>query len=333
MFQVTKKKMASVLQWKLHRLCSVPRLIILVVVIIVLILLLKPTEVDYGFLPYKQELFDTVANSPFNGFNNETGTQDGEYIVPNIVHFLFFDISEISFVDAVCVLAAFKNQRPEKIYFHTNVAEFKGPYWEKLENTPGLTITVRKVALPDTIFGQKFSSSYYRWHAGDVVRIKILMEYGGIFLDNDSYLVRSLDEFRKFEMTLGWPEGQYLGTQVLVAHKDARFLRLWLETYRQYYPNRWYFNAGEKPTREVLWFKPELVHRVKVLFGVQGLSEELYRTEGWYEWRRFYAVHLLIRHRWYLDSLWNMFWWPRLNENNILDYPKTFGEMARDVYF
>ncbi|XP_023716727.1 uncharacterized protein LOC111869411 isoform X4 [Cryptotermes secundus] len=325
--------MASVLQWKLHRLCSVPRLIILVVVIIVLILLLKPTEVDYGFLPYKQELFDTVANSPFNGFNNETGTQDGEYIVPNIVHFLFFDISEISFVDAVCVLAAFKNQRPEKIYFHTNVAEFKGPYWEKLENTPGLTITVRKVALPDTIFGQKFSSSYYRWHAGDVVRIKILMEYGGIFLDNDSYLVRSLDEFRKFEMTLGWPEGQYLGTQVLVAHKDARFLRLWLETYRQYYPNRWYFNAGEKPTREVLWFKPELVHRVKVLFGVQGLSEELYRTEGWYEWRRFYAVHLLIRHRWYLDSLWNMFWWPRLNENNILDYPKTFGEMARDVYF
>lgn len=326
-------KMASVLQWKLHRLCSIPRLIILLVVVVVLILLLKPSEVDYGFLAYRQELFDTVLKSPFNGFNNETGTEDGEYIVPNIVHFLFFDISELSFVDAVCVLAAFKNQRPEKIYFHTNVAEFKGRYWEKLKNTPGLTITIRKVALPDRIFGQKFSSSNHRWHAGDVVRIMILMEYGGIFLDNDSYLVRSLDEFRKFEMTLGWPEGQYLGTQVLVAHKDARFLRLWLETYRQYYPDRWYFNAGEKPTREVLWFRPELVHRVKVLFGVQGLSEELYRTEGWHEWRRFYAIHLLIRHRWYLDSWWNMFWWPQLHENNIIDYPKTFGEMAREIYF
>jgi hypothetical protein len=134
-------------------------------------------------------------------------------------------------------------------------------------------------------------------------------------------------------MTLGWPEGHYLGTQVLVAHKDARFLRLWLETYRQYYPNRWYFNAGEKPTREVLWFKPELVHRVKVLFGVQGLSEELYRSNEWDEWRNFYAVHLLIRHRWYLDSLWNMFWWPQLNEDNIRDYPKPFGNMARESYF
>jgi hypothetical protein len=306
---------------------------VLVVVIVILILLFKPSEIEYGALPYRQELFDIVANSPFDGFNNETGTSDGEYIVPNIIHFLFFDITELSFVDAVCVLAAFKNHRPEKIYFHTNMEEFSGHYWEKLQNTPGLTITIKKVTLPDRIFGQKFSSSYHRWHAGDVTRILILMQYGGIFLDNDSYLVRSLDEFRKFEMTLGWPEGQFLGTQVLVAHKDARFLRLWLESYRQYYPDRWYFNAGEKPTREVLLYRPELVHRVKVLFGVQGLSEELYRTEDWHEWRRFYAVHLLIRHRWYLDDFWNLFWWPRLHENNIKDYPKSFGEMAREAYF
>jgi len=325
-------KMTSVLHWKLHRLFSVRRLIVLVVVIIVLVLLLKPSE-DYIFLPYRQELFDTVANSPFNGFDNETGAPNEEYIVPNIVHFLFFDIHELSFVDAVCVLAAFKNQRPENIYFHTNVAEFKGRYWEKLKNTPGLSIQFKNVTLPEKIFGQKFSASFHRWHAGDVARIMILMEYGGIFLDNDSYLVKSLDKFRKFEMTLGWSEGQYLGTQVLVAHKDARFLRLWLETYRQYYPDRWYFNAGEKPTREVLWFKPELVHRVKVLFGVQGLSEELYRLDHWDEWRKFYAVHLLIRHRWYLDSWWNMFWWPKLDEDNIRDYPKPFGDMAREAYF
>lgn len=325
--------MASVLQWRLGRLFSIPRLIALVVAIVVLVLLLKPSEVDYGLLPYRQELFDIVANSAFSDFNNETGTENGEYIVPNIIHFLFFDISELSFVDAVCVLAAFKNHRPEKIYFHTNVEEFKGHYWQKLKSTPGLQIHIQKVTLPDKIFGQKFSAKYHRWHAGDVVRIKILMEYGGIFLDNDSYLVKSLDEFRKFEMTLGWPEGQYLGTQVLLAHKDARFLRLWLETYRQYYPNRWYFNAGEKPTKEVLWFKPELVHRVKILFGVQGLSEELYRVEGWRDWRKYYAVHLLIRHRWYLDSLWNMLWWPKLHEGNIGDYPKTFGEMAREAYF
>ncbi|PSN54199.1 hypothetical protein C0J52_03531 [Blattella germanica] len=329
-------KMASVYQWKLQRLLTIPRLIILFIVISVIILITKrifPGVEDYGYLPYRQELFDVISNSEFNGFNNETGSKNGEYIVPNIVHFLFFGISELSFVDAVCVLAAYKNQRPDKIMFHTDVKEFHGHYWEKLQSTPGLKIEIHEATLPDEIFGQKFSSSYHRWHAGDVVRIRILMKYGGIFLDNDSFLVKSLDRFRKFEMSLGWPEGQYLGTQVLVAHKDARFLRLWLETYKQYYPNRWYFNAGEKPTREVLWFKPELVHRVKVLFGVHDLTKELYRTEDWKEWHQYYAIHLLIRHRWYADNWWNTFWWPTLHENNIGDYPKTFGEMARAVYF
>lgn len=278
---------------------------------------------------YRPELFDAVKNSRFEGFSNETGTVNGEYIIPNIVHFLFFEESHITYVAAVCVLAAFKNQRPQKILFHTDVDQFVGPHWEKLKNTPGLLIEVHKVKMPKEIFGQKIK---HVWHAGDIARIRILMEHGGIFLDNDSYLVRSLDCFRKYEMALGLDENNYIGTQVLVAHKDARFLRLWLETYREYYPDLWYFNAGQKPALEILLYKPELVHSVKNLFGVHDLSKELYRQRNWKEWRNYYAIHLLIRHRHYLDSWWNYYWWPELNEKNIRDYPRTFGEIARDVY-
>jgi hypothetical protein len=280
-------------------------------------------------LKYRPELFGIVKDSHFVGFNNETGTINGQYIVPNVVHFLFFEEGRISYVAAVCVLAAFRNQRPQKIMFHTDVDQFSGPHWEKLQNTPGLVIDVHKVKMPKEIFGQKLN---HIWHAGDVTRIRILMEHGGIFLDNDSYLVRSLDCFRKYEMAVGLDENNYIGTQVLIAHKDARFLRLWLETYREYYPNLWYFNAGQKPALEILSYKPELVHSVKTLFGVHDLSRELYRQRNWKEWRNYYAVHLLIRHRHYLDSWWNYYWWPELNETNIHDYPMTFGEMARDVY-
>ncbi|XP_069696273.1 uncharacterized protein [Periplaneta americana] len=280
-------------------------------------------------LPYRQELFDEVKGSMFEGFNNETGTKNGEYIVPNIVHFLFFTDGYISYVAAVCVLAAFKNQRPEKILFHTDVTEFKGPHWEKLTKTPGLIIEIHQITMPKEIFGQKLN---HVWHAGDIARIRILMEHGGIFLDNDSYLVRSLDCFRKYEMALGLDEFDYIGTQILVAHKDARFLRLWLETYREYYPELWYYNAGQKPALEILDHKPEVAHSVKILFGVHDLSQELYRQYNWKEWRNYYAIHLLIRHRHYLDSWWNYYWWPQLNETNIHDYPMTFGEMAREVY-
>jgi hypothetical protein len=250
-------------------------------------------------------------------------------VVPNIIHFLRFQQNIFTFVDAVCVLSAFKNHRPDKILFHTDVDTFVGPYWEKVKNTTGIVYEFREVTVPDTIFGQKFSKSFHVWHASDVTRIRILIEYGGIFLDNDVYVVQNLDRFRKFEMALGMSDNDCIGTQVLIANKNARFLRLWLDSYRQYYPDRWYYNAGCKPA-ELLSKRPELVHRVNLLFGVHMLVPYLYHTL-WKEWRQQYTVHLLTRHRTYLDKE-HLQKWPSFDECNIKDYPMTFGEMAREVY-
>lgn len=271
-----------------------------------------------------------VNENLFEGFNNETGTEDGSYIVPNIIHFIRLKQENFSFVDLVCVLSAFKNHRPDKIMFHTDVEEFVGPYWEKIKNTPGIVYEIRKVTIPAKIFGQKFSKVFYLWHAGDVTRIRILMEHGGIFLDNDIYVVQNLNKFRKFEMTVGWDDNQCIGTQVLIANKNARFLSQWLESYKEYYPDRWYYNAGCKPTEDLLYKRPELVHRVKLLFGVHMLVHNLYKTL-WKDWRKQYSIHLLMRHRSYLDKE-HLDKWPIFDENNIKDYPMTFGEMARDVY-
>ncbi|XP_069679840.1 uncharacterized protein [Periplaneta americana] len=266
----------------------------------------------------------------FEGFNNITGSNDGEYIVPNIIHFLRFKESNFSFVDAVCVLSAFRNHHPDKIMFHTDVESFIGPYWEKIKNTPGIVYEIVNVTLPTHIYGQKFSKGYHLWHAGDVTRIRILMKYGGIFLDNDVYVVQNFNKYRKYEFAIGWDENQCIGTQVLVANKKARFLKLWLESYKQYYADQWYYNAGCKPTEEILYKRPELVHRVKLLFGVHMLVHNLYKSY-WNEWRKQISMHLLMRHRSYLDKE-HLDKWPEFDENNIKYYNMTFGEMAREVY-
>ena len=39
-------------------------------------------------------------------------------------------------------------------------------------------------------------------------------------------------------MALNWDENQFLGTQLYLAHKDARFLKLYLETYRNKYEKK-----------------------------------------------------------------------------------------------
>lgn len=270
-----------------------------------------------------------ILQTSFEGFNNETGVD--EFIVPNIVHFIRFKKANFSFADAVTVLAAFKNQRPDKIMFHADDVNFVGPYWDKIRTTSGLVYEIVNITVPDTIYGQKFNKNWHLWHAGDVTRIRVLMKYGGIFLDNDAYVVNNLDDFRKFEMAIGWDENQCIGTQVIVAHKDARFLPLWLESYKVYHADKWYYNAGCKPTEEILYKTPELVHRVKLLFGVHMLVHNLYKIY-WEGWRKQYAVHLLLNHRSYLDKE-HYDKWPVFTAENIKNYNYTFGVMAKEVYF
>ena len=135
---------------------------------------------------------------------------------------------------------------------------------------------------------------------------------------------------------LGWPKEQNIGTQILISAPNAPFLKLWLQTYRDYRPALWYYNAAEAPTQNILKRRPDLVNRVEELFGVRtNLADKLYGTEAkdWAEWKNYYAIHLLARHRDYLVKhdveLSNIL---DFDEQNIQNYTRTFGEMARSIW-
>ncbi len=71
------------------------------------------------------------------------------------------------------------------------------------------------------------------------------MEFGGIYLDRDVIVIKRLDTLRKFEMTLDYEFDKtykVMGSQVQIAHKRARFLRLCLQTYKKYDGTQWYLS-------------------------------------------------------------------------------------------
>lgn len=173
------------------------------------------------------------------------------------------------------------------------------------------------------------------WHASDVVRLEILMLFGGIYIDNDVLVLKSLDKYRDFEMCIGWDphSSQLLGNQVLVGHKNARFLSLWLNSYYMYDPNEWYYNAGALPSR-VLSAHPQLIHRVNTSFGISfELAELLYNKFDRNAWDSYDldAVHLLYGHRYYLDKNYNKT--KEFNEYNIRQSKTKFAELARLMYY
>lgn len=61
----------------------------------------------------------------------------------------------------------------------------------------------------------------------------ILMNYGGIYMDNDVYVINSLDKYRKFEIAVSWDgDSEGVGVQTLIAHKNARLLKAHFDMYR-----------------------------------------------------------------------------------------------------
>lgn len=133
----------------------------------------------------------------------------------------------------------------------------------------------------------------------------------------------------------GWPIGQNIGTQILISPPNSPFIKLWLQTYREYKPALWYYNAAEAPTQNILSKHPELVNRVEELFGVHNLAEKLYgmKASEWTGWKDYYSIHLLSRHRDYLvkDDVQTS-GILEFDEKNIQNYTKVFGEMARSIW-
>lgn len=252
-------------------------------------------------------------------------------LVPNIVHYVLLkenisETAQLDFISATCILSAYLNQNPEKVILHTNANHFTGKYWNITSSILGSRLVRNPVSRPTHVFGSPLSSIF---HASDVIRIKVLLEQGGIFLDLDTFLVRKLDEFFKFDVTLGWPESQNIGTQIILAKAGAKFIDLWLQSYKDYRASMWYYNAGELPTQVILARNPSLIHRVTESFGVQGLARELYQLERWDQWKQYFSIHLLARHRHYLAPDPQIL---EFNEFNIQNYTKTFGQLARSIW-
>ena len=185
-----------------------------------------------------------LNNISFEGFSNVTGAD--RFIVPNIIHFIRFKQEGYSFIDYVVIKAAMKNQRPDYFYIHTDVpgpGNFTGRCWNLIQNDYELWSRIRLLHLgsPNEIFGRKLNSGWLfllfeRWitvetcfyflnyceldlqHGSDIARIRILQKYGGIYLNNDVYVIQNLDKYRKFECVIDWIKGEpALGNQVMIS--------------------------------------------------------------------------------------------------------------------
>ncbi|KAL3191466.1 hypothetical protein MRX96_059842 [Rhipicephalus microplus] len=152
---------------------------------------------------------------------------------------------------------------------------------------------------------------------------------GGIYLDADVFVVQSLRRFLRYEATVTCPQGYTFGNMIMIAHKNSRILRLFMDTYREFNGSLWDYNSAVVPTERFVVKRPHMFHHVD--HGLHTHPFGIYRPHYFPDWRNTYALHTIFNHRYIVpeDPLNNV----ELNETTLRDYDTAMGEMARSVIF
>jgi hypothetical protein len=122
------------------------------------------------------------------------------------------------------LLSVLRNQKPDQIIIHCDCDHLNGEYYKRiLEIIPKTRtiLTIRQIERPTEIFDKSLNKDWLNWHSADVTRIKLMLEFGGIYLDQDFYVTKCFDIFTKYELSLSWNSlSKHLSNDIFIAHKN-----------------------------------------------------------------------------------------------------------------
>lgn len=197
-------------------------------------------------------------------------------MIPNICHFIAgmscnkdivtgqVHAEQFTFVNYMSVVSAILVNNPVRITFSYST-EPQGYWWDKLKQIE--RIEFYKVPLP-THFGKK--EIIQPQHRADKLRIEILKEHGGVYLDTDTICVKPYTDMLQYKYAMGiQDENETLCNAVILSEPNAEFLSLWQDPYEDWFiPTGWEEGcvrlpmavAKDNPSK-ITMLKPECFYR------------------------------------------------------------------------
>lgn len=242
-------------------------------------------------------------------------------VVPRLVHFVFLQPPDGAPYPFDCfkyasVVAALRHVRPEAVMLHGNRVP-EGFWWQRAVAAvqaagAALVFAARALEDPGTAFGRPLS---YIQHRADVLRLRALHEHGGVYLDLDVLLLRSLTPLLRHDCTLAAEATFGICNAVILARPGAAFLKRWCEGYRDYRPDSWEHNNMCVPAG--------LARRA-------GRGEVNLLGQRAFFWPDFSREGLALLYESHTPGLWRHAYGVHLWENNVRGYLRSYAvEPAR----
>ncbi|OZJ06939.1 hypothetical protein BZG36_00117 [Bifiguratus adelaidae] len=213
--------------------------------------------------------------------------------IPKIVHFVYGLKAEGPTLDLVHYLAiksAHDVLKPERIYFHYHYMP-TGHYFEAAKTF----LTLHQVEIPTKVFDRPVDKYAHR---ADIVRMDMLLQYGGIYLDLDVITLKPFDNLLDETFVMG-QEGRdgWVGlcNAVILARPQAHFLQRWRATYQFFDQSDWNYHSVALPGKLSEHFGNEIKVLPYTSFFWPLWDKNGLRTmylEKTYDFRDNLAVHL-----------------------------------------
>lgn len=142
-------------------------------------------------------------------------------MIPNIIHFVYGlkpQTEPFLFLDMCSILTAKAVHKPKLILFHYHYEPF-GRYW----NIAKHFVKMNKVKLPEHI-GSKPIKNFQ--HKADILRLEVLRDFGGVYLDIDTLSVNSFGDLYNNKFVMGLQNESHLCNAVMMAEKNAEFINV-----------------------------------------------------------------------------------------------------------
>ena len=141
---------------------------------------------------------------------------------------------EFLFIYYIAVYSAYLINKPDTIYFYYHYEPY-GIWYDKLKLIP--TIKLVKIDIPTHIGGKKIEKTA---HKADWVRMNMLYNKGGVYLDIDTICVKPWKHLFNKDVVLGKEVPNGICNAIMFTKPKSDFFKLWLDKYESHFnPNGW----------------------------------------------------------------------------------------------
>lgn len=246
-------------------------------------------------------------------------------MIPNIFHLIYFYKENYTFplshyinINSIRIL-----NNPDKIYFYSDKLPV-GEYWEKISSF----VEFIKVSPPDSVFNKRL---YHIAHKSDVLRLQILMEKGGIYLDMDVICKKPFTPLLIHDFVIG-KQGKWrnmgLCNGVIFSNKKSDFLKIWYNEFKNFRSK-----GHDKYWAEMSVRKPlELSKKHRELLHIEPYYSFHYPLYYSFDVKRIFEKDLDFPNA-YCHHYWdgNSFdkYLKNISEKEILEKNTTYNRIAR----